>query len=69
MKKEEMHMDLRMHDEGLENAKLALINQGAVVAAIASLAEAIRGTQGGSTSTTSPPPTSNSLDDTVDAPR
>jgi hypothetical protein len=34
----------------LENARLALLNQGAVVAAMASLADAIRGTR--------PPPTS-----------
>jgi hypothetical protein len=54
MRKEEMVMELRIHEENLrykqekdkvllENSKLALLNQTAVIAAMASMAEAIRG--------------------------
>jgi hypothetical protein len=55
MKRQEMDMELHIHDDNLryklekdermmENARLALLNQGAVVAAISNLADAIRGT-------------------------
>jgi hypothetical protein len=65
MKTEEMELELRIHEETmrykqekdhilLENAWLALINQGVVVAAMAGLADAIRGTRAPPASTSPP---------------
>lgn len=67
MKREEMDLDLRIHNDNmhykfqrdqkvLETARLALLNQGVVVAAMASLANAIRRTR--------PPPTSAPISST-----
>jgi hypothetical protein len=70
MKREEMYLDLRIHEDNmeykmkrnqqvLENARLTLINQGAVVAAIAGLADAIRGMLGAPSAGPSLAPTSD----------
>jgi hypothetical protein len=63
MKVQEIELELRMHSENmaykqdkdirvLENARLALLNQGAVVAAMSALADAIWGTRQGTVPST-----------------
>lgn len=67
LKKEEMALEMRKHEENLrynqekdkvllENSKLALLNQTAVVAAMMSLADAIRSMHAPHASTIATPP-------------